>query len=72
MQLPPAAEIGEGISTDLYEFLQAALRVKREERPSVAPLIQVGSSMRPTTCGSGRRAGSVVNPPDDILNLNWR
>jgi serine/threonine protein kinase len=40
MQLPLAAEIGEGISGELYEFLQGALRAKPDERPaSVAPLI---------------------------------
>jgi serine/threonine-protein kinase len=40
LQLPPAAEIGEGISADLYSFLQSALRVKPDERPpSAAPLV---------------------------------
>jgi serine/threonine protein kinase len=40
-RLPPAAEIGEGVSTELYEFLQGALRVRPDERPpSTAPLVQ--------------------------------
>lgn len=40
MQLPPAADIGEGIGTDLHEFLQSALRGNPEERPaSLAPLV---------------------------------
>lgn len=38
-QLPPAAEIGDGISEELYAFLRYALRVTPDERPpSVAPL----------------------------------
>lgn len=47
-QLPPATEIGEGISSDLYEFLQGALRVKPDQRPaSVAPLIAWASPCEP-------------------------
>jgi hypothetical protein len=36
LQLPPAAEIGGGISADLYEFLRDALRVNPDERPASA------------------------------------
>jgi serine/threonine-protein kinase len=40
LQLPAAAEIGGGISTELYAFIQAALRVNPGERPeSVTPLV---------------------------------
>jgi serine/threonine-protein kinase len=40
MVLPPAEEIGTGVSPDLYEFLEGALRVKPEERPSsLVPLL---------------------------------
>lgn len=39
-QLPPAADIGEGIGAELYAFLQGALRVKPDERPpSAAQLV---------------------------------
>ena len=38
--LPPAAEIGDGVSAEFYEFLQSALRAQPDERPaSVAPLL---------------------------------
>jgi eukaryotic-like serine/threonine-protein kinase len=36
LQLPAAADIGEGISADLYAFLQGALRVRPDERPASA------------------------------------
>ena len=40
MTLPPAAEIGNGVGAELYEFMQGALRVKPDERPSsLAPLV---------------------------------
>lgn len=48
MQLPPAAEIGEGISADLYAFLQGALRVKTDERPpSAAQLVPWAARCNP-------------------------
>ena len=41
MGLPSAAEIGEGVSAELYEFLQGALRANPNERPpSTAPLLK--------------------------------
>jgi hypothetical protein len=41
MLLPPASEIGDGISAELYAFMQAALRVSPAERPaSTAPLVK--------------------------------
>ncbi len=47
-ELPPAAEIGEGISPDLYEFLKGALRVKPDQRPaSVAPLVAWAAPCEP-------------------------
>lgn len=40
MQLPPAVAIGDGISPDLFEFLQRALRAQPDERPaSLEPLV---------------------------------
>lgn len=40
MPVPPAAAIGDGISPELFEFLQRALRAKPDERPSsLAPLV---------------------------------
>ena len=40
LRLPPAVEIGDGVSAELYEFLQSALRAEPDERPaSVAPLL---------------------------------
>lgn len=40
MQVPPAVSIGDGISADLFAFLQSALRVKPDDRPaSLAPLV---------------------------------
>jgi len=40
MSLPPAGEIGDGISAELFGFLQSALRVMPDERPaSLAPLV---------------------------------
>jgi len=55
MRLPPAAEIGDGVSTELYEFLQSALRVKPDERPaSVAPLVAWATKCDP--------------PPEDLVD----
>jgi serine/threonine protein kinase len=54
-QLPPAAEIGEGISTELHEFLQRALRVNPDERPgSAAALVPWAARCDP--------------PPQDLLD----
>ena len=54
-RLPPAAEIGEGISTELHEFLQRALRVNPDERPgSVAALLPWAARCDP--------------PPQDLLD----
>ena len=40
LRLPPAVEIGDGVSDELYEFLQSALRANPDERPaSTAPLV---------------------------------
>jgi serine/threonine-protein kinase len=40
MRLPPRGEIGSGISAELYEFLESALRVNPAERlASVASLV---------------------------------
>jgi serine/threonine-protein kinase len=40
LRLPPAVEIGEGVSAELYDFLQSALRANPDERPaSAAPLV---------------------------------
>jgi len=59
MQLPPASEIGEGISTELYEFLQRALRVIPDERPaSVAPLVAWAARCDP--------------PPEDLVDEQVR
>ena len=33
LKLPPASAIGEGISAELYEFIETALRVSVDERP---------------------------------------
>lgn len=39
-RLPPAAEIGDGVSEELYEFLQGALQLNPDDRPpSAAPLV---------------------------------
>ena len=55
MHLPPAVEIGEGVSAELYEFLQSALRANPDERPaSVAPLVGWAARCEPSACGSGR------------------
>ena len=54
-QLPPAADIGEGISTELHEFLQRALRVNPDERPgSAAALVRWAARCDP--------------PPQDLLD----
>ena len=54
-QLPPAAEVGEGVSTDLYEFMQGALRVKPDERPASArPLVAWAARCDP--------------PPEDLVD----
>ena len=59
LQLPPAAEIGEGISTELYAFLQGALRVKPDERPaSAAPLVGWAARCDP--------------PPEDLVDEQVR
>jgi hypothetical protein len=40
MELPPAHEIGTGVSSDLYQFLKDALQVDPNRRPtSLAPLV---------------------------------
>jgi len=40
LRLPSAVEIGEGVSAELYDFLQSALRANPDERPaSAAPLV---------------------------------
>ena len=40
LSLPAAGAIGDGISSELFEFLQGALRVMPDERPSsLAPLV---------------------------------
>jgi hypothetical protein len=55
MQLPPAREIGEGLSAELYEFLQGALRVAPGERlASVAPLVAWADRCDP--------------PPEDLVD----
>lgn len=36
LELPPAAQIGDGVGADLYQFLQGALRVDPDERPASA------------------------------------
>jgi len=47
-QLPPAAEIGEGVGPVLYEFLRNALRVAPDERPaSLAPLAEWAAPFEP-------------------------
>jgi serine/threonine protein kinase len=39
-QVPAASEIGAGISRELHEFLERAVRVRPDERPSsLAPLL---------------------------------
>jgi len=59
MQLPPAREIGEGISTELYEFLRSALRVAPADRPaSVAPLVAWAARCDP--------------PPEDLVDEQVR
>jgi hypothetical protein len=53
--LPPAALIGEGISTELYEFMQGALRVNPDERPrSATSLVKWAARCEP--------------PPPDLVN----
>ena len=52
-QLPPAAEIGDGISAELYEFLHGALRANPHERPSSTPLVAWAARCDP--------------PPDDLV-----
>jgi hypothetical protein len=48
LQPPPAAEIGDGISDELYAFLQEALRVNPDERPaSVAALVKWAAPCAP-------------------------
>jgi hypothetical protein len=54
-RLPPAAEIGDGISPELYEFLEGALRVNPDERPfSTAALVRWAARCEP--------------PPDDRVD----
>lgn len=55
MSLPPAVEIGDGISAELFEFLQSALRVMPDERPaSLAPLVAWAARCDP--------------PPEDLVD----
>jgi serine/threonine protein kinase len=54
-RLPPPAEIGEGISAELHEFLQRALRVNPDERPASA------SALVPW-------AARCDPPPQDLLD----
>ncbi len=59
LTLPPAAEIGGGASADLYEFLQRALRVNPDERPSSAePFIEWAARCDP--------------PPEDLVDEQGR
>lgn len=55
MRLPPANVIGEGVSGELYEFLQRALSVNPDDRPaSATPLLGWASRCEP--------------PPADLLD----
>ena len=55
MSLPPAGEIGDGISAELFGFLQSALRVMPDERPaSLAPLVAWAARCDP--------------PPEDLVD----
>lgn len=48
MPLPPAADIGEGLSAELYDFLQRAVRVNPDERPSsLASLVEWAAPCQP-------------------------
>jgi hypothetical protein len=48
MRLPAAGAIGAGISTELYAFLQAALQVNPDDRPSsLAPLAEWAAACDP-------------------------
>ncbi len=59
LTLPPAAEIGAGVSADLYEFLQRALRVNPDERPnSAAPFLGWAARCDP--------------PPEDLVDEQGR
>lgn len=54
MSLPPAAEIGDGISAELFEFLHSALQVMPGKRPgSLAPLLAWAAPCDP--------------PPEDLV-----
>ena len=53
-KLPPREEIGRGISEELYDFLDRALRVEPAERPSLALLLPW--------------VGPCTPPPDELLN----
>lgn len=52
MVLPPAAETGTGIGVELHEYLQGALRVKPDERPtSLASIVGWAARCVPPTDG---------------------
>ena len=59
LRLPPARDIGDGISAELYEFIESALRVDPDERPS-------------TTAGLVRWAARCVCPPQDLVDEQVR
>ncbi len=49
MELPPARDIGTGVSPELYAFLQGALRVNPDERPaSLASIVSWAARLPPT------------------------
>ena len=59
MRLPPAMEIGEGVSAELYEFLHSALRANPDDRPaSAAPLLGWAAPCDP--------------PPEDVVDEQAR
>lgn len=55
LQLPRAAEIGDGISEELYGFLESALRVSPDDRPASA------ASLLPW-------AARCTPPPQDLID----
>ena len=59
LRLPRARDIGDGISAELYEFIESALRVDPDERPS-------------TTAGLVRWAARCVCPPQDLVDEQVR
>jgi Protein kinase domain/Cyclic nucleotide-binding domain len=63
MRLPAAEAIGMGISAELHAFLQDALQVNPDRRPSsVAPLVKWAAACDPPPDEASRSANAGVTP----------